>query len=143
MPQMNCPSKNHNYVEKISVRHFLLLLLALSLFVSGCDNSRTIWSNQVKSPDGRWTATAHSVEHRGPGNNDLETMVYLKPKARKVVEILGFFHDPTLLSNTINLEMRWATPERLEVTYTNHPKLYLQKSRVDDVEIIATEKAEP
>ena len=103
----------------------------------GCDNSRTIWSEEVKSSDGKWTATAHSVEHRGPGNNDLETVVYLKRASGKAVEVLGFIHDPNLVSNTINLDMKWVTAQRLEVKYSNHPKLYLEKRRVDDVELNA------
>jgi hypothetical protein len=110
----------------------------------GCDNTKIISSTEASSVDGRWMATAQSVRHSGPGNNDVETQVYLtSTNTKKKVEILGFAHDPTLTSNSIDLKLVWQTPTLLQVTYTNHPKVYLQEREVGGVAISTEERLRP
>ena len=113
------------------------LVLVFCASVLGCRNSMTIWSSESMSPDSKWIATAKSVEHRGPGNNDLETMVALKraDNTGESTEVLGFFHDPNLVTNSIDLRMKWLDPSHLEVSYSNHPRVYYRLPRVVDVEI--------
>jgi hypothetical protein len=85
------------------VRFERLLLAAALWCLLGCDNSKTIWTMQAESQDGKWLATAHSVEHTGPGNNDLETKVYIEPAdtSEKPTEILGFFTIRTKLQSRL------------------------------------------
>jgi hypothetical protein len=148
MPQMNTMSpvgqdtRGSSNLKLCSLR----LVLALATFILcvvtfACDNTKIIWSTEAPSSDRKWVATAESVEHKGPGNNDVETKVYLKPSnSNKRVEVLGFFHDPTLISRTINLQLVWKSPTQLQVTYTNHPKLYLQVAQVEGVKISTEEQ---
>ena len=116
--------------------------LMLCFTAVGCDNTRIIWSTEAHSGNGKWIATAQSVRHSGPGNKDVETKVYLTSLSTgKKVEVLGFAHDPTLISNTIDLKLTWQAPTRLQVTYTNHPKIYLQQTEVGEVMIAAEERS--
>lgn len=128
--------------EAWSVRLFFTLATVLLCFsMGGCDNTKIIWSTEAPSVNGKWIATAQSVRHSGPGNNDIETMVYLTATSTgKKVEVLGFAHDPTLISNTIDLKLTWQTPTSLQITYTNHPKLYFQQKEAGGVEIVTEER---
>jgi hypothetical protein len=107
------------------------------LGASGCSGEDTIWAVEVPSPDGRWLATADTVETSGFGTGDIETDVFLKwTKGSKPSEhILGFVHDPKSASKTINLLMKWVEPTHLEVTYDGHATVDLQVVKYGDVDI--------
>lgn len=104
---------------------------------SGCSGEDTLWSVEVPSPDGRWLATAETVETSGFGTGDIETGVDLKwTKGSKPPEhILAFVHDPKSTSKTINLPMKWVDPTHLEVTYDGHATVDLQVVKCGDVDI--------
>jgi hypothetical protein len=148
MPQMNTMSpvgqgtQGSFNLKLWSLRPILTLATFILCVVTfACDNTKIISSTEASSLDGKWVVTTETVEHKGPGNNDVETKVYLKPSnSNKRVEVLGFFHDPTLISRTINLHLVWKSPTHLQVTYTNHPKLYLQVAQVEGVNISTEEQ---
>jgi hypothetical protein len=116
---------------------FLVILGACILGLSSCSSQDTIWTTEAPAPDGRWVATASTVEISGFGTGDIETDVFLKwAKGSKGSEhILGFVHDPRSASKTINLSMTWVTPSHLDVTYDGHPTVDLQVVKYGDVDI--------
>jgi hypothetical protein len=98
----------------MSRKLFDLAVLAACLLASGC-RPETTWSAEAKSPDGLWLATARSQQWSGPGNAYDATIVYLKRTSgtEPPTEILGFSQQYA----TMNLEMEWATPMHLDVSY--------------------------
>jgi len=125
-----------------------LMLLVTWIFGAGCGSSNTIWREDLRSPDGLWLASADSVQNGGFGSASIQTQVYLETsngsKPRK--EVLGFSCEgpaarPYVLDNvankggTIDLEMKWVSPSRLEVTYNGRASINLQLPSYDSVEI--------
>jgi hypothetical protein len=86
------------YEETRSSIHKTISLIVLWVCVVlgvGCrQDVQTIWSAEARSPDGLWLATAHTVQHFGPGTAGIVTSVYLKRTndSNSPTEILGFFH---------------------------------------------------
>jgi hypothetical protein len=116
---------------------FLVILGVCILGSSSCSTEDTIWTAEAPAPDGRWVASARTVETSGFGTGDIETDVFLKwAKDSKTPEhILGFVHDPRSVSKTINLSMMWVTPSHLDVTYDGHATVDLQVVKYGDVDI--------
>lgn len=98
---------------------------------AGCSRAVvTVWRSQLRSPDGRWSALAQTLEIGGPGIDGIATSVYLEqtnmPRTRKVVLAFscnGPVPHPYALDNkanaggTIDIAMKWLSPTRLRVTY--------------------------
>jgi hypothetical protein len=117
--------------RQTATRLALLLILGGGLLTAGCGRAAvTVWRLQLRSPDGRWSALAQTLEIGGPGTEGLITSVYLEqtnmPRTRTVVLAFscnGPVPRPYALDNranaggTIHLQMKWMTPTRLRVTY--------------------------
>jgi hypothetical protein len=116
---------------------FLLILGVCILKLSSCSSEDTIWTAEAPAPDGRWLATASTVETSGFGTGDIETDVFLKwtKGSKRPEHVLGFVHDPRSVSKTINLSMTWVTPSHLDVTYDGHATVDLQVVKYGDVDI--------
>jgi hypothetical protein len=116
---------------------FLFLVVSVAC---GCQDVRTVWSAEVQSPDGNWLATARTEQHSGPGTAGAESSVYLQRvhNSSAPLLILGFLHHEKNLSDTINLTMKWASPNHLEVTYDGRAaSLDFQAIKCGGVEISA------
>jgi hypothetical protein len=147
MPQLgtNFISILRRPIVQYGVRLRSALLLALWLFtvtsctlISGCrDEGTVIWSKEVRSPDGRWLATAATKQWSGPGNAYVATSVYLKEKdsAQPSVEVLGFSNDSAYPSGVTNVTMDWVTPKHLNVTYGSHATLDFQAVKCSGIDI--------
>lgn len=109
---------------------FIFLLLGACFFVVCCDGPSIIWKEEVRSPDGFWTAIALTEQQSGPGNAWCGTTVSLKrtnvsESPEEVVGITchGAIGEAYTLNNianaggTIGLRMKWLDPSHLEVTY--------------------------
>lgn len=96
-----------------------VLVFVVCVLVCGCQDVRTVWSAEARSPDGNWLATAHTEQHSGPGTAGAESFVYLKNphNSSPPLLILGFSHQEKNPSDAINLTMKWVSPTHLEVTY--------------------------
>jgi hypothetical protein len=114
-------------------------LLALMVFVMGigCGTGDTIWSAEARSPDGRWLASAQTVQTGGFGTGITTTDVSLKwiNGSDGPQSILVFVHDSKSVPDTIHLSMNWVTPSHLEVTYDGHARVDFQVVKCGDVEI--------
>ena len=130
----------------------VVMLMACTL-PEGCGDARTIWSASSESPDGRWTAIAYTREYSGPGANSVETVVEIKELKQNILfrhseRVLGFLNDGA----TIGLKMNWTSPSRLEVEFTDDPKmgtrnseplLYYEVVRTSGVEISVRDLYKP
>ena len=95
-----------------------LTLLSCILF-AGCDDSATIWSAQVKSPNGNLVATAETVQNAGPGTGYVGTSVYLKQSniKQEPLLVLGFSNESAYPSGVTALQLHWQSSSKLDVTY--------------------------
>jgi hypothetical protein len=111
----------------------LLVAVSVCALLSGCSNVATIWSTEVRSPDGRWLAIAHTDQYSGPGNAALLTTVFLKhtkgPKSP--IEVLLFMQD----TKSIDLKMNWPTASHLEVSYKQPAVIDFQAIKCGGVDI--------
>ena len=55
------------------------LVFVVSVLVCGCQDVRTVWSAEARSPDGNSLASASMVAHYGPGTAGAESSVYQVP----------------------------------------------------------------
>lgn len=111
--------------------------MIFALGASGCGGVDTIWSTQLRSPDGRWLAIAETVENSGFGTGSVETSVDLKwtDGSESPKDILVLIHDPYSTPKTLNLSMKWVTPSHLDVTYSGKASVALQVVKYGDVDI--------
>jgi len=108
--------------------------LIFCLWGLGCTSrdDLIVWKADAPSPDGRWLATADTVQNGGFGSGDIFTTVRLRNTQGKPlsVDILGIdsqgpIPHPYVLDNvanqggSINLTMTWAGPSRLNIGYTS------------------------
>jgi hypothetical protein len=114
-----------------------LIAVIFALAILGCGGEDTIWSTQLRSPDGRWLASAETTENSGFLTDSLETSVDLKwtSGSQSPKDILVLIHDPYSASKSINLSMKWVTPSHLDVTYTGKASVALQVVKYGDVDI--------
>ena len=102
------------------------LATALSFLLGGCESpTRTIWSAQSKSPDGKWLALAHTENTAGPGINAQYTIVELKQNFAKAkpIQILTFDED----QNGVKIvSMSWENPSHLRITYQGDATLLFE-----------------
>jgi hypothetical protein len=83
-----------------------LVVVGLGTLASGCwQDIQTIWSVEVRSPDGVWIAIGRADEHGGPGTASIETGLYLQPATRSsnAQPVLLFLNDLSLYKGGISL----------------------------------------
>ena len=136
---------------KLSVVLFLTsLTTGLCVLLSCCtsEDDVTVWKATFPSPDGPYIATARTLQNGGFGSNSIQTEVLLSQAGRTAhpIEVAGFGCDgpmprPYTLDNvanaggSIDLHIEWITPNHLHVTYRNHPEIYFQAIKFDNVVI--------
>lgn len=125
---------SHAIIGKIGVT---LIVGISALCASGCGGEDTIGETSVPSPDGRWVASAETLETSGFGTGAINTDAYLKwAKGSDSPEhILGFVHGPNSTSKTINLSMKWVSRTHLDVTYDGSATIDFQVVKYGDVDI--------
>ena len=104
---------------------------------SGCQDSATIWSAEVRSPDGNWLAKAHTEQYGGPGTASVQTSVYLRRinGSQPPVEILELSNDSAYPSGITSVDMNWVTPSRLDLAYKGHAILDFQVVKCAGIDI--------
>ena len=89
------------------------------IIVGGClleacgDGSVATSMGEVRSPNGRWLATAVSQSWGGPGNAYDATSVYLQRGSGPKMEVVGLINQ----FSGMHVSMTWLTPTHLEVAY--------------------------
>lgn len=130
---------NHEYCFSAIHKAILLLIIGVCVLGSACrDNAHpTIWTAEVRSPDGRFIAIARTDQNGGFGSASIDTMVFLKQASQPPVMVLAFdcegpasrayvLDNKANAGGTINLTMNWESPSHLEVTYEGHATLSFQ-----------------
>jgi len=114
-------------------KSMLLLMIAVCALLTSCKNGTTIWSAEVRSPDGQWRTIARTDQYSGPGNAGLLTTVYMKriKGPQEPIQILLFEQD----AKSIDLKMNWLTPSHLEVTYKQPAVIDFQAIKCGGVDI--------
>jgi len=116
----------------------VLLLVGLGSLV-GCKNSERTWSAEMKSPDGKFIATAETLEPGGWGTGaPPETYVDLNwiSGSQKPTVVFSFMNGPNEPGG-MNVGMHWLTPRHLELTYEGNPTIDFQAIKCGEVEISA------
>ena len=119
-----------------------LMLLGMCISLCGCKNPQTVWSAEVKSPDGKMVATATAFANGGFGVSGAPaTFVYLNwatgsQKPKEILELANESDTPEGGSVGIT----WLSPNRLEVTYRkDKQEVEFQAVRFLNVEIVITD----
>jgi len=117
-----------------------LLIVGVCVAASGC-GPRVIWSAESRSPDGMWLASGQTLSQRGPGNNNLSTVVYLKPAdgSENPREILTLLDGPIVPPSVTGVKMEWLTPRHLELTYLGGRPVGYQATDCSGIHITARE----
>ena len=120
---------SHSALRKV----MLVLTVSVCGLLAACSNAVTIWSTEVRSPDGQWRAIARTDQYSGPGNAALLTTVYLKAtKGRKdEIQVLLFMQN----AKSIDLKMNWPSLSHLEVTYKQPAEIDFQAIKCAGIDI--------
>jgi hypothetical protein len=92
-------------------RAFSVLAIGSCLMALGCRKGvETIWTADVKSPDGQWLARAQTDQRSGFGTDGATTAVYLQPSngARSPIQVLSFSQNQNAQTSLIDLKMDWT-----------------------------------
>jgi hypothetical protein len=114
----------------------LVSAVAFSTLALGCvkKDDLIVWTAEAPSPDGKWLASADTLQNGGFGSADIYTTVHLTP-ARGTpapIDVIGIdsqgpMPHPYVLDNaankggSIDLTMTWVTPTQLRITYADQP----------------------
>jgi hypothetical protein len=114
-----------------------LIIIGVCVFVTGCTGSETIWSAEVRYPDGSMLASGCTIANSGFGTGYIWTAVYLNgaKSSQPPIEILELTDEVEKPSDEISVEMTWLTPTHLELTYKGHRTLYFQAIKWAGVDI--------
>ena len=120
-----------------------LRVLSLIAFVgvTSCTNSEQTWSAEARSPDGKFVATARTLQPGGWGTGSPpETSVDLNwaSGSQKPTQIFQFVGNADQ-ADDMKVGMVWLSPTRLELTYRPKRIIQFQAVRCFDVDITAKE----
>lgn len=113
----------------------------LALVLAGCDREpAVVWSAHAASPDGRWSANAHTDQWAGFGNNYVATTVELQQSSQKAERsnvILAMTNASAYPSGSTAVKMRWASNTSLDIAYPDSATLDFQAVLASRIAIIA------
>jgi len=122
------------------------LLLFGACLLSGCQSSRTIWSAEAQSPDGKLVASARAaVRNSGLSIiSGVDTDVYLNwsKDSRPPTLILDLADGSDSSVDTI-VQMTWLSPTHLELTYKGNQTVGFQAVKWAGVDISVRELKNP
>ncbi len=145
---LKLPLVNHESGLSANHKAILLMIIGVCVLGSGCrdDAHPTIWTAEVRSPDGSFLAIARTDQNGGFGSASIDTMVFLKQASQPPVMVLAFdcegpaprayvLDNKANAGGTINLIMKWVSPSHLEVTYSGHATLSFQAVKYAGIDI--------
>jgi hypothetical protein len=116
----------------------LPIVLGLIFSLSGCmrGGSKTTWSAESRSPDGKRVANAFNVAQSGFGTGGGGTDVYLNwTTGSQAKQLILAFSDGPADPDGMKVGMNWLTPRHLELTYKGQRSLDFQAVKCDGVDI--------
>ncbi|MDQ6803485.1 MAG: hypothetical protein M3065_00655, partial [Actinomycetota bacterium] len=123
----------HNRLRLLTRRVPVYAVVSACVLAAACDGAETIWSREVRSPDGQWVAAAHTDRYSGPGNAAIITAVTLRRTSGRAepIDVLSLEQN----ADTVGLTMTWPTASRLDLTYHQPAAVDFQAVRAGGVEI--------
>jgi hypothetical protein len=118
--------------------HLLPAVILVFVLASGCrDEGATVWSKEIRSPDGLWLAKAATKQWGGPGTAYVATTVGLKwvRGSQPAVQVLSFADETAYPIGVTAVEMQWITPKHLNVVYGRHATIGFQAVKCADISI--------
>lgn len=110
-----------------------IMALGLVLMLAGCDDSKVVIKDEIKSPDGSRIARVQTHAYSGPGNNAMFAEVDLfwteNPQPIQVI-LLNAPHD-----KYAGLKVTWHGNNALEVIRHPEAKVVFQAVKAIDVDI--------
>lgn len=116
----------------------LALTLGFCVLALGCKSSKTIWSSESHSPDGKVVASVHAVA-RNQGLSiisGVDSSVYLNwaTRAKQPMLVLELADASDAPVDT-HVDMNWLTPTHLELTYKGNQTVVFQAVKWVDIDI--------
>jgi hypothetical protein len=111
----------------------LFLAMFLPLLFTGC-REPAVWTSECRSQDGRWIATAQTVEYGGFGTGAAETTVEIRRSngSGSPQRVLAFADG----GREIGLKMHWEGSSHLVIVYAANPALlYFQVVKTSGIDI--------
>ena len=112
-----------------------------ALLLAGCDREpAVVWSAHAASPDGPWSANAHTDQWAGFGNNYVATTVELEQRSQKAersIVILTMTNTSAYPSGSTAVRMRWASDTSLDIAYPDGVTLDFQAVLASKIAITA------
>lgn len=126
------------YISWIRKATVCLIFLTFALIIGCKSGSETLWSAESKSPDGQRLASARTIAQSGFGTGYIGTAVYLNWTAgsQPPVQILNLSYEHEVPQGITDVEMKWLSPTRLEVTYKGNPSVVFQAVKCGGVDIL-------
>ncbi len=118
-----------------------LLIAGVCVMAPGCKASEVIWSAEARSSDGIWLATGRTLAQSGPGNDYIETDVYLGQanSSRPPTLILAISGGTEVPPGVTGVKMEWLAPTHLELTYAGGRTVSFQAVRCSGIDITVRE----
>ncbi len=116
----------------------LLLSVTACMLMVGCrGGSEKLWSANVKSPDGKWLAKAQTIAQSGFGTGYIGTKVYLNwtEGSQPDVQILGLSYEYEVPRGITDVDMKWVTPEHLDIAYKGNASVVFQAIKCGGIDI--------
>ncbi len=124
----------------------LVFVAGICILASGCGSSKTIWSAESRSPDGKVMASVRAVA-RNQGLSiisGVDSSVYLNwatgsKNPMLVLELADGSDAPV----DTRVEMNWLTPNHLELAYKGNQTLVFQAVKWVDIDITTRNVSSP
>ena len=116
---------------------FALVFIACATTCCG-SATETVWSANVPSPDGEWSARGATENTSGPGNNYTSISVHLKTRDDAGPGQLVLLYAQNAIpwrENTPPLAMKWLSPTHLQITFDQVPTFDAQVNSYAGIEI--------
>lgn len=131
-------------MRRLSIAFIFLVVLYVGM--TGCrGGSEKLWAANVKSPDGKWVAKAQTVAQSGFGTGYIGTKVYLNwtEGSQPDVQILGLSYEYEIPRGITNVDMKWITPEHLDITYKGNASVVFQAIKCGGIDISIRDTSAP
>jgi hypothetical protein len=132
-------------IAAVSWFRFLVpIIVAVQIAACG-GRPEIIWSQESRSPDGRWLAIAETQSVSGPGNNYFGTVVSLqRSDSSERQTILAFSQNDLTRAKLAHNHpsVSWSSPSQLNVVFARLPEFDAIATRYDGVSIAVSAQSD-
>jgi hypothetical protein len=124
----------------------LVLAVGVCILVSGCKSSKTIWSAESHSPDGKVVASVHAVARNQSLSiiSGVDSSVYLNwATGSKQPMLVLELADASDAAVDTHVDMNWLTPTHLELAYKGNQTVVFQTVKWVGIDITVRNLSSP